>query len=101
MHQSQVFCVGYRKNFSLSLFFAYYRRYLNPINTNESIIKAIVYAASNAQYGEVVEYNGGRSAGICQTTYEEYDAWAQKHLSYDKYLKWRESVKDELEDYDE
>jgi len=65
-----------------------------------SVIKQIV-DPTPCYPGEVVEYNGGRSAGICQTTYEEYDAWAQKHLSYDKYLKWRESVKDELEDYDE
>ena len=31
---------------------------------------------------------------------EEYDAWAQKHMPYDKYVKWRASVKDEL-DYDD
>lgn len=51
--------------------------------------------------GDVVEAYDGRRGGICQTTYEEYDAWAQKHMKYDEYLKWRASVKDELDDYDE
>ena len=50
--------------------------------------------------GDVVEAYDGRRGGICQTTYEEYDVWAQKHMSHDKYVKWRASVKDEL-DYDE
>lgn len=51
--------------------------------------------------GEVVELDDGRRGGICQTTMEEYDAWAQKHMKYDEYLKWRASVKDEFTDHDE
>ena len=51
--------------------------------------------------GEVIEYNDGRSSATCKTTIEEYDKWARKHMPYDEYLKWHESVKDDLGDYDE
>ena len=34
--------------------FFYFDLYFNPTNTSESTISAIEYAASNAQYGEVM-----------------------------------------------
>ena len=49
-------------------------------------------------HGEVMEYNDGRSSVTCKTTIEEYDQWAKKHMSYEKYLEWRKS---ENLDYDE
>ncbi len=48
--------------------------------------------------GEVVELYDGRSSKICQTSIEDYDKWARKHMSYDEYLEWRKS--EDLDEYE-
>lgn len=39
--------------------------------------------------GEYVEWNDGRSSGICHTSVEEHDEWARRHMSYEEYKQWQ------------
>lgn len=48
--------------------------------------------------GDVIEYNDGRSSATCQTTIEEYDKWARKHMPCDEYLQFRKD--EDLDDDD-